>query len=646
MRVKIVHSGIILLLIIFGFANTCSALSYSGGGEWSYSDDITIMENSGQKLVDYQVLILLNSSNFDFNKAQDSGRDIRFESGEKQLKYWIEEWDSQNGEARIWVKVPSIAASGSTKIKMYYGNPLATGDVSGASTFLFFDDFSGSSVGFGNWDSFYTGGGEIKVSNGVVRLIVPKFHPEDVSSIKSEDAYPVNSMFVVSRKKVTTGTDSRGPIIEQGFVDPQKQTKNMVLVHTELEEEAKVTWIFKNQKSDARYFPKDLTSLNEPEDNWYTTGVAWYMEDELGKVAFFKNGIRDGKMDLAATEEMNYIPVSDMKVYLFASTFSDNSDNTGYAAFDYAYVRKFVSEEPTVVFGERTEADVSEETPAPVKINITPSGDRLSSIRIFDTEIDDDSAIADLKNSGINTVMLRVDEGNIWSLESFVKTAHENDMQVYAMVFNDPEEAFTEDTSKLKSNIATILDYNNKSLAGFDGILLSLNPCSDDPLESCEENLLLLADIREMTSGGLAISVDVPADYDRSFLGDISDDVDLFILLTYDTEGERLITTNDIVDSIASKMGEIRAADGKAVIEIAVNDDFMTSADVQNLLEELQDYYSEDGAYIGTSLVVYDEYLQYSDTPAETEEDRSTPAFTGILATLGLLGAVLVLKKR
>src|SRR6056297_3048888 len=155
MKEKIVKYSLTLALtlILFCSINTCSALSYSGGGEWNYSDEITIVENSGQNLVDHQVLIALDNSNFDFSKAQEFGYDLRFESGTKQLKYWIEEWDMDAEKASIWVKIPLIPASGNAKIKMYYGNPLANEDISGSSTFLFFDDFSGSSIGFGDWES-------------------------------------------------------------------------------------------------------------------------------------------------------------------------------------------------------------------------------------------------------------------------------------------------------------------------------------------------------------------------------------------------------------------------------------------------------------------------------------------------------------
>ncbi|MDW7733100.1 MAG: DUF2341 domain-containing protein [Methanolobus sp.] len=630
---------------------TCTALTYSGGGEWNYSEDITIMENSGGNLVNYQVPVVLNSSNFDFSKAGSSGEDIRFTSGETQLKHWIEEWDSGRETARIWVKVPSIAANGNAKIKMFYGNPLASDTSSGPSTFELFDDFSGFNINFGNWDQYYTGGGENDVTGGMLKLIVPRFHPEDVSQVKSDEDFPVNSMFVVKRKKVTTGEDSRGPVIEQGFVDPQNENRNQVLVRTELENETYVAWVLENEKSNARYFPKDLTSLNVPEDSWYTTGVAWYVEDELGRVAFFKDGVRIDSMDVASTEEQNYVPLEDMKAYLFASTYSDVSKNMGYAAFDYAYVRKFVSSEPTVVMAstaipQGTENE-SQSIPAPVKINVTPRDGKINAIRIFDTAGYNDSIIADLKDTGLNLIMLRVDPANIWSLERFVKTAHDNDMQVYAMILSDPE-GITEDNSvSVQQTVSAVTDYNNKSLARYDGINIALNPCNEDLETACEDNLMLIGGIRENTSNSLPIAVDVPFSYDRSAIGEVSDYVELFVILSYDAEGNYLDSTADIVDSVAAKMGEVRAAGGDALISVAVDEGFMTDENVQSLLNGLQDYYAQDPAFMGTEIVVYNEYLDYTETSTvNTPESSPVPGFSMVLAIAALLALVFVMRKR
>jgi len=95
-----------------------SALSNSGGGEWNYYREITIKEESGTALSDYQVLVELNPSNFP-DKAKSDGSDIRFSADDEELNYWIEEWDYGSQNAKIWVKVSSIPASGGTKVKMH-----------------------------------------------------------------------------------------------------------------------------------------------------------------------------------------------------------------------------------------------------------------------------------------------------------------------------------------------------------------------------------------------------------------------------------------------------------------------------------------------------------------------------------------------
>jgi len=104
------------------------------GLRFSYRRKITVTEQSGNDLTDYQVLIELNSTNFDFNHSD--GNDIRFYDGEVFLPYWVEKWDSVNQEAKIWVKVSSIPANGSTSFYMYYGNPVLLSASSPELTFI------------------------------------------------------------------------------------------------------------------------------------------------------------------------------------------------------------------------------------------------------------------------------------------------------------------------------------------------------------------------------------------------------------------------------------------------------------------------------------------------------------------------------
>ncbi len=166
MRSKIVAFGLVLLLCVF--VSMTSALSNSGGGEWKYYKEITVKENSGRTLNDFQVLVELNSENIDFSKAKSDGSDIRFECEGKELSYWIEEWDAHAKKAKIWVKVPSIPANGEVKIKMYYGNPYATSVSDGDATFEFFDDFEGPSLDTDEWIIF--GKPKMTFSNSILDI--------------------------------------------------------------------------------------------------------------------------------------------------------------------------------------------------------------------------------------------------------------------------------------------------------------------------------------------------------------------------------------------------------------------------------------------------------------------------------------------
>ena len=119
-----------------------------------YRNPITIKNKTWDDLSNYQVLVELSSSNFDFDLVQSDGADIRFtDSDGNLLDYWIESWDKLNETAKIWVKIPSIPAPpDKVEIFMYYGNPLVSSASDGDATFEFFDDFEGTSLNSQKWN--------------------------------------------------------------------------------------------------------------------------------------------------------------------------------------------------------------------------------------------------------------------------------------------------------------------------------------------------------------------------------------------------------------------------------------------------------------------------------------------------------------
>ena len=112
---------------------------------WYYRVPITVT-NNGTAVSNYQLKMTVNYVTGDSwkpTKMNSDFSDLIFidSTGTNAIPYWVESYTASTS-AVVWVKIPSIAATGTnTTIYMYYGNPAATTASSGSSTFAFFDDF-------------------------------------------------------------------------------------------------------------------------------------------------------------------------------------------------------------------------------------------------------------------------------------------------------------------------------------------------------------------------------------------------------------------------------------------------------------------------------------------------------------------------
>jgi hypothetical protein len=88
-------------------------------------------------VIRFPLLVRLDSSNFDFAQARDSGQDLRFaNAGGSPLPYEISRWDASAGRAEVWVRVDTIRGNNDSQyIEMYWGNPQALSRSDGASVF-------------------------------------------------------------------------------------------------------------------------------------------------------------------------------------------------------------------------------------------------------------------------------------------------------------------------------------------------------------------------------------------------------------------------------------------------------------------------------------------------------------------------------
>jgi len=98
--------------------------------DWAYRKKITLdgAETPALRASVQQVLlpVRLHSGNFLFYEAQQSGADLRFVAADDKtpLSFHIEQFDSINEIAIIWVQVPSVGNKDSA-IYLYYGNTQA-----------------------------------------------------------------------------------------------------------------------------------------------------------------------------------------------------------------------------------------------------------------------------------------------------------------------------------------------------------------------------------------------------------------------------------------------------------------------------------------------------------------------------------------
>jgi hypothetical protein len=103
-------------------------LSYAGwlGGGWIQRRAFTVSNTSNSNAqTNYAVRLDLNSDNFNFSLTKSDGSDIRVtdSTGTNIISHYIQSYSSGSSTGTIWVNVPSIPASSTATVYLYYGNP-------------------------------------------------------------------------------------------------------------------------------------------------------------------------------------------------------------------------------------------------------------------------------------------------------------------------------------------------------------------------------------------------------------------------------------------------------------------------------------------------------------------------------------------
>ena len=154
---------------------------------WGYRKSITVTNNTTTALTNFQVQIPVT---YNANMKTDFS-DIRFtNASQTPLNYWIETY-ATSSSATAWVQVDAVPGSASSTIYMYYGNAGATSSSSIGSTFVFGDDFNGTTtIDTGKWaitnsTGWSVANGELKGTDTTGRLTsVPTFSSPNILEVK------------------------------------------------------------------------------------------------------------------------------------------------------------------------------------------------------------------------------------------------------------------------------------------------------------------------------------------------------------------------------------------------------------------------------------------------------------------------------
>ncbi|HAJ78298.1 MAG TPA: hypothetical protein DCO75_00880, partial [Fibrobacteres bacterium] len=116
--------------------------------QWSYSKKLYVNTSSmglSGNVVNFPLLVRIDTTMICFNQARGSGYDLRFSKSDgTHLNYEIEKWDSAGKSASVWVLVDTVFQSSSTQyIKMYWGKSDAISKSGSSAVFSSSNNFTG-----------------------------------------------------------------------------------------------------------------------------------------------------------------------------------------------------------------------------------------------------------------------------------------------------------------------------------------------------------------------------------------------------------------------------------------------------------------------------------------------------------------------
>jgi hypothetical protein len=296
---------------------------------WLYRVSL-VVNNDGNPstLTQYQARVVLDSAAVDFwNGIESDGRSIRFtdSDGSTLLDFFVDDFDYAGEAALMYVEIPSIPASSSTYLYLYYGNASSSSLSSGPNTFIFYDDFESGDLG---WQTYLSGSVAVidDGGNGVLR----KFNQSDANGGYRTFADSVGSfeaLFSTKRVNFNGGGANRYALSDASMSGYGPQLNGF---------DASSTMLIEERNSGTASTISSTGSLSLLSDVWYTLSLRH----------------ESGNLDLAiydaAGTELGSASAADSTV----SSFDRFVVHGGYEFYtDDIRIRKYSSPDPSVSTG-------------------------------------------------------------------------------------------------------------------------------------------------------------------------------------------------------------------------------------------------------------------------------------------------------
>ncbi|RLE42288.1 hypothetical protein DRJ19_04440 [Candidatus Woesearchaeota archaeon] len=379
MRKVLIFASIVICLLLL--TSTASASWWNTN--WKYRREITITNVNGT-LTDYQVLVELNSSNFNFSHAQENGSDIRLvASDENLLSHWIEVWNSANQSAKIWVNVSEVTEG--TKIFMYYGNENASDASDANATFIrvidgvvgawHFDEGEGTiahdTSGEENDGTLHDANSTNNDGNTPPQWVDGKFEKalefdgtDDYVDIPSSNVFDVTELTVSYWMKTHTPIEPGGSewttIIKKKSGDwYDEYRKETGELYVRLHDTSDNTHTFITNKSSWSGWNHVIWTFNGSKFRFYVNGVLDKEIEDTFTLRTVAEGLYIGQIN---PETQAWNGTLD-EIYIYNRTLSgeeilDLYNNYGYTTSNYpnkVLVRKYTKPEPVAIIGEEVE---------------------------------------------------------------------------------------------------------------------------------------------------------------------------------------------------------------------------------------------------------------------------------------------------